>query len=68
MPACAMASWTLLLRECQASRSTLVFVSHDERLAQSFGQRLWPWRSINRATGVASFAVAQAAPTTAMAP
>ena len=31
---------TLLLAECQAAGSTLVFVSHDERLAEQFDQRL----------------------------
>lgn len=30
----------LLLRECRANDSTLVFVSHDERLAAQFDQRL----------------------------
>ena len=30
----------LLLSECSASGSTLVFVSHDERLAGRFDQRL----------------------------
>ncbi len=38
----------LLLRECRAAGSTLVFVSHDERLAPAFDERLalpaisWP--------------------------
>ncbi len=30
----------LLMRECKAAGSTLVFVSHDERLAERFDQRL----------------------------
>lgn len=41
----------LLLRECQAAGSTLVFVSHDERLAQRFGQRL-ALASINAAASL----------------
>jgi putative ABC transport system ATP-binding protein len=31
---------SLLLGECAAAGSTLVFVSHDERLADRFDQRL----------------------------
>ena len=31
---------TLLLAECRAGGSTLVFVSHDERLAARFDERL----------------------------
>jgi len=40
----------LLLRECEAAGSTLVFVSHDERLAARFGTRL-ALSAINSAAG-----------------
>ena len=39
----------LLLGECRAARSTLVFVSHDERLADRFDEQL-ALASINHAT------------------
>jgi putative ABC transport system ATP-binding protein len=38
----------LLLAECRAAGSTLVFVSHDERLAASFDRRI-ALAEINRA-------------------
>ena len=57
----------LLLGECKASGSTLVFVSHDQRLADRFDERL-SLPQLNRATGAASFAAAQTAPTPAVAP
>ncbi len=41
----------LLLRECRAAGSTLVFVSHDERLAPAFDERL-ALPAINRAAPV----------------
>jgi putative ABC transport system ATP-binding protein len=43
---------TLLLGECQASASSLVFVSHDERLADRFDERL-SLPALNRAAQVA---------------
>ena len=39
----------LLLAACQATGSTLVFVSHDQRLAARFDRRL-SLPDINRAT------------------
>jgi putative ABC transport system ATP-binding protein len=42
----------LLLRECHAAGSTLVFVSHDERLAAAFDERL-SLPAINRAAAAA---------------
>lgn len=44
---------TLLLSECAASGSTLVFVSHDQALATRFDQRL-SLPTLNRAAAVAS--------------
>jgi putative ABC transport system ATP-binding protein len=41
----------LLLAECRASGSTLVFVSHDERLAGRFDERL-SLPELNRAASV----------------
>ena len=43
----------LLLGECAAAGSTLVFVSHDERLAGRFDERLSLPR-LNRASEVAA--------------
>jgi putative ABC transport system ATP-binding protein len=45
----------LLLGQCAASGATLIFVSHDERLAASFDERL-DLRTINRAAGAAGAA------------
>ncbi len=42
----------LLLDECKAAGSTLVFVSHDERLAERFDERL-SLPALNRAAGIA---------------
>jgi putative ABC transport system ATP-binding protein len=39
----------LLLQQCRSAGSTLVFVSHDERLAARFDERL-SLADINRAT------------------
>lgn len=47
----------LLLGQCQASTSTLVFVSHDERLAAQFDERL-SLPELNRAAPAADEAVA----------
>ena len=41
----------LLMGECRASGSTLVFVSHDERLAGHFDER-WSLPELNRASHV----------------
>jgi putative ABC transport system ATP-binding protein len=43
----------LLLAECQAAGSTLVFVSHDERLAERFDERL-SLPELNRAVAAAA--------------
>ena len=42
---------TLLLGQCRAAGSTLVFVSHDERLAARFDEQL-SLPALNRAAGV----------------
>ena len=44
---------TLLLGQCRAAGSTLVFVSHDERLAARFDEQL-SLPTLNRAAGVAA--------------
>ena len=44
---------TLLLGQCRAAGSTLVFVSHDERLAARFDEQL-SLPALNRAAGVAA--------------
>ena len=44
---------SLLLGQCQAAGSTLVFVSHDERLAVRFDEQL-SLPALNRAAGVAA--------------
>jgi putative ABC transport system ATP-binding protein len=44
---------TLLLGQCRAAGSTLVFVSHDERLAARFDEQL-SLPALNRAVGVAA--------------
>ncbi len=43
----------LLLRECSAANASLVFVSHDERLAEHFDRHL-SLTDINRATAIVS--------------
>jgi putative ABC transport system ATP-binding protein len=57
----------LLLRECRASDSTLVFVSHDERLAARFDRAL-SLPSINAAAAEMSRAERSAAPKPARVP
>jgi putative ABC transport system ATP-binding protein len=44
---------TLLLGQCRAAGSTLVFVSHDERLAARFDEQL-SLPALNHAAAVAA--------------